>query len=98
LYESGEFRDAAFEYERTAYGYAPHARGGEAGYAALLAYAEHESRLTGVERAQWHRAGIDSALRFVAAYPEHEHSAAVATNAAERLYALGELALARDTA
>src|SRR5690606_27479317 len=98
LYESGELRDAAIEYERRACGYARHANSGEAGYAALLAYAAHEERLTGAEQAQWHRAGIESALRFTAAYPGHEHAAAVATDAAERLYALGELALARDTA
>jgi tetratricopeptide (TPR) repeat protein len=98
LYESGEFRDAAHEYERTAYGYAAHGHGGEAGYAALLAYADEEARLVGTDRALWHRAGIDSALRFVAAYAEHESAASVATDAAEKLYALGELVLARDTA
>src|SRR5690606_23467076 len=42
LYESGDFRSAAAEYERTAYAYPFHARGGEAGYAALLAYAKQE--------------------------------------------------------
>ena len=42
LFESGNFRDAATEYEHTAYGYAFHDRSGEAGYAALLAYTTHE--------------------------------------------------------
>src|SRR5688572_20663256 len=64
LYESGSFRDAAFEYERTAYAYPFHDNAGEVGYAALLAYAKHEEELGGAPRAEWHRRGIDSALKF----------------------------------
>ena len=56
LYESGNYRDAAVEYERTAYAYPFHAHAGEAGYAALLAYAKQEERLEGAAKAQWHRA------------------------------------------
>jgi TolA-binding protein len=113
LYESGSYRDAAQEYERTAYAYPFHQHGGEAGYAALLAYAKEEERLKGVEVAgatgaaavaaatavaEWHRAGIESELRFVAAYPEHEQAASVQTNAAEKLYALDDYMRARDVA
>jgi TolA-binding protein len=90
LFESGKFREAAAEYERTAYAYPFHEHGGEAGYAALLAYAKEEDQLSGAERAEWHRRGIDSALRFVDAYPMHEEAAAVQTDAAEKLYALRE--------
>ena len=96
LYESGNYRDAALEYERTAYAYPFHAHGGEAGYAALLAYSKHEESLTGAARAEWHRAAIESALRFADGYPAHEQSAAVQTDAAEKLFALDEFARARD--
>jgi TolA-binding protein len=96
LFESGNFREAAVEYERTAYAYPFHARGGEAGYAALLAYAKEEDKLSGTAKAEWHRRGIESALRFVDAYPTHEQAAAVQTDAAEKLYALGDFARARD--
>ena len=51
LFESGDFRSAASEYERTAYAYPFHDTGGEAGYAALLAYTKHEEQLRGGERA-----------------------------------------------
>jgi len=98
LFESGNFRDAAVEYERTAYAYAFHAHGGEAGYAALLAYAKQEEVLKGAEKAEWHKKGIESALRFVDSYPMHEQAASVQTDAAEKLYALGEFARARDVA
>src|SRR5690606_8276155 len=98
LYESGVYAGAAEEYERTASAYPFPEKGGEAGYAALLAYAEHAERLTGAERAAWHRKSIDSALRFGATYPDHPQAAAVETNAAERLFALSDFVAARDVA
>jgi tetratricopeptide (TPR) repeat protein len=96
LYESGNFRDAAAEYERTAYAYTFHDTAGEAGYAALLAYAKHEEELTGASRAEWHRRGIDSALKFAETYPAHAQASTVQTDAAEKLFALGEFGRARD--
>ena len=96
LYESGGYRDAALEYERTAYAYPFHEHGGEAGYAALLAYAKHEEQLNGGSRAEWHRQGIESALRFADGYPAHVQAAAVQTDAAENLFALGDFTRARD--
>jgi TolA-binding protein len=98
LYESGSFRDAALEYERTAYAYPFHEHGGEAGYAALLAYAKEEEQLKGTALAEWHRAGIESELRFATGYPAHEKAPSVQTDAAEKLYALGDYARARDVA
>ena len=96
LFESGNFRDAAFEYERTAYAYPFHDSGGEAGYAALLAYTKHEAELRGNERAEWHRRSIDSSLRFAESYSAHAQAATVQTDAAEKLFALGEFGRARD--
>ena len=96
LYESGSYREAALEYERTAYAYPFHQNAAEAGYAALLAYTKEEEQLSGATRTEWHRQGIDSALKFVAAYPAHEQAAAVQTDAAEKLFALKELTRARD--
>jgi TolA-binding protein len=98
LYESGSFRDAAVEYERTAYAYPFHERAGEAGYAAVLAYAKEEARLEGTDKAQWHKAGIESELRFATTYPTHEQAASVQTDAAEKLYALDDYARAREVA
>ncbi len=96
LYESGNYHDAALEYEFTAYDYPLHERGGEAGYAALLAYADHEATLADMDRLAWHRQGIDSALRFAANFPAHEQAAPVMTDVAEKLFALNEFAWARD--
>ena len=96
LYESEKFHDAALEYERTAYDYPSHERDAEAGYAALLAYASHEQALADEDRLVWHRRGIESGLRFAAKYPTHEQAAPVMTDAAEKLFALGDLGRARD--
>lgn len=98
LYESGDFAQAAGEYERTAYAYPFHETSAEAGYAALLAYTEHENRLEGSARDAWHRQSIDSALRFSATYSAHEQAPAVRTDAAERLFALNEFERARAVA
>jgi len=98
LFESGDYRDAALEYERTAYGYPLHEHSGEAGYAALLAYTEHETTLDAPERAAWHRSGLESALRFVDAFPSHQRAMPVLANAAEKLFALNEFDRARDIA
>lgn len=98
LYESGRYADAAHEYEKTAYGYVPHARASRAGYAALLSYRKHGETLKGSEASTWHRRGIDSALRFSATYPQHPEALRVTTRAAEELFALNELELAASTA
>jgi TolA-binding protein len=86
LYESEEYGDAVTEYERTAYGYPFHEKSSEAGYAAILAYREHEKVLSGVDKDEWHQAYLDSGLRFADTYPEHPESGAVLTTVAEDLF------------
>lgn len=98
LFESQDYGTAALEYERTAYAYPLHDQGGEAGYAALLAYRKHEESLTGDSKDQWHRQSIDSALRFGRTYPQHEQAPAVLTKSSEDLFALSEFETARGVA
>ncbi len=87
---AGDHGAAAQQYERTAYTYGPHDKAAEAGYAALLAYAKHEDRLSGKQNAHWHREGIASALRFSDQFPSHPQAMAVRTRAAQQLYAIGD--------
>jgi len=98
LFESGDFEQAAAEYERTAYAYPAHDSSAEAGYAALVAYAEHEPTLRGSSAQAWHRQSIESALRFSSTYPGHEQAPVVQTDAAEKLFALNDFVRARDVA
>lgn len=98
LFESKEFDDAADEYERTAYGYPPHDKSAEAGYAAILAYREYELTLVDSRdaelKAAWHSRYLDSGLVFADTYPEHPESGAVLATVAEDLFAQREFDLA----
>ena len=94
LFESEDFMNATAEYERTAYAYPMHEKSAEAGYAALLAYREHENLLQGEAKQEWHSAYLDSGLRFADTYPEHPESGAVLTTVAEDLFRQGQFDLA----
>ena len=95
LFESGDFEAAARQYEVTAYDYPAHERSAEAGYATILAYKRRGEELNAGADAEaaaaWKRAGIDAGLRFAAAFPDHEQAISVQTDAAEGLFAAGEL-------
>jgi len=94
LTSGGQHGLAAVQYERTAYDYGQHDKAAEAGYAALLAYDKHEPALRGADKANWHRAGIASALRFSEQFPNHKEALPARTRAAQQLYALKEYAAA----
>jgi TolA-binding protein len=94
LFESEQFEDATLEYERTAYDYPQHERSAEAGYAAILAFREHEQALSGATKSAWHKRYLDSGLRFADTFPQHPESGAVLTTVAEDLFAQNEFDLA----
>ena len=94
LFESQDFAEAKTEYERTAYAYPMHERSAESGYAALLAYREHEKNLQGAAKTAWHQQYLDSGLRFADTYPEHPESGTVLTTVAEDLFAQNQFDLA----
>jgi len=94
LFESQDYAEAMTEYERTAYAYPMHEKSAEAGYAALLAYREHENSLDGAEKTAWHQQYLDSGLRFADTYPEHPESGTVLTAVAEDLFAQNQFDLA----
>mgnify|MGYP001550609171 CR=1 FL=1 len=98
LYESQDFDAATAEYERTAYEYPNHEKAAEAGYAAILAYREHENTLVGEQQAEarqaWHQQYLDSGLKFADTFPEHPESGAVLTTVAEDLFAQNQFDLA----
>ena len=98
LTSSGQHGLAAVQYERTAYEYSEHRKSSEAGYAALLAYQKHEPTLKGTARANWHRTGINSALRFAGRFPDHKQALPVRTLAAQQLYALKDYEAAIEAA
>jgi TolA-binding protein len=90
LYEDHRYAEAAVEYEKSAYDYPQHAKSADAGYAALLAYAQQEKPAPAGELRKIQLTAVDSALRFAKTFPQDPRSATVLTNAAEKLYALND--------
>ena len=87
LFEDRRFAQAASEYERTAYNYPRHQKSADAGYAALLAYAQLGKQVKGDELRVVRGRSVESALRFADANPGDARAAGVLSNAAEELYA-----------
>ncbi len=87
LFEDKRFAAAAAEYERTAYDYPRHEKTADAGYAALLAYAQQEKQAKGEELRMVLSRSVDSSLRFAETNPSDGRAPGVLTYAAERLYA-----------
>ncbi len=99
LFESRQLAAAAVEYEQVAYRDASgpaNPRAADAGYAALLAYAALEAEAA--DKTALQRQAVDSALRFAQAYERDSRAGAVLTNAADKLYTLGDGARASTVA
>jgi len=88
LLEHGDFGKAALEYERTAYDYPRYEKSAAAGYAAVYAHRQHLETVTGARQAQVKLAAVESSLRFVDTFPEHEEAPPVLGTAADDLYAM----------
>jgi cellulose synthase operon protein C len=98
LFEDAKFAEAAGEYEKTAYAYPKHEKSADAGYAALLAYAEQDKRAAAADKPKLQMAGVESSLRFANAFDKDARVAPVLTNAADRLYALKDIERAQSVA
>ena len=88
LFEDGRVNEAAVEYEKTAYGYPKHDKSADAGYAALLSYAQRQKKAAPAEVPALQQAGVASALRFAGTFNDDPRAAPVLADAAEKLYAL----------
>ena len=88
LYENEQYAEAVIRYEEVAYSLTASNHGAEAGYAALLAYQQHEKKLSGYEKSVWRRNAIMSALRFSENYPRDARVPALLTTATEELFSL----------
>jgi cellulose synthase operon protein C len=98
LLEHEDFGEAARQYERTAYGYPPHAQSAAAGYAAVYAYREQLKSAAPEWQDRVTRDTIASSLRFADAFPEHEHAAVVLGAAADDMYGMRDYRAAVEAA
>jgi TolA-binding protein len=90
LLEHEDFGEAAREYERTAYTYPEHEKAADAGYAAIYAHREHQKAAIDTKKSSARREAVASTLRFVDAFPDHEHAAVVMGAAVDDLYDMKE--------
>lgn len=86
LFEGRDYRRAAAEYERTAYDYAAGPQSAKAGFAALVCYDKVEPTLAGADRQAWHKAAIESSLRFAGTFPQDPEAGRVRLRAAQQLF------------
>ncbi|HEY2189047.1 MAG TPA: tetratricopeptide repeat protein [Caldimonas sp.] len=71
-----------------AYGHPGFAKGAEAGYGALLSYAQLLKKAAPADQPGLQRATVASALKFAQAFPNDSRNGLVLTDAAEKLYTL----------
>jgi tetratricopeptide (TPR) repeat protein len=90
LLENRSFGIAAVEFEKTAYGYPPHDKSSQAGYAAVSAYREQLGAVAPEDADTVKREVVRSSLKFADTFPEHEKAAIVIGAAADDLYAMKE--------
>ncbi len=98
LVESGQMAEAIVAYETTAYGYPPHEKSAEAGYAAFLNYQQLLAQVVDETQDEYKRGAILSGRRFVGYYPQDPRVAAVQARVADLLFELHEDAEAVATA
>jgi tetratricopeptide (TPR) repeat protein len=84
--ENKDFGEAAKQYERTAYGYAPHVQSAAAGYAAVFAYREQLKVAGAGELDAVKHATVASSIKFADTFPDHAHAAAILGAAADDQY------------
>ena len=88
LFEDGRFAESAAEYEKSAYSYAKNDKSADAGYGALLSYAQLLKKAAPAEQPGLQRVSIASAQRFAQKFPADVRDGPVLSDAAEKLYAL----------
>ncbi len=86
LMENHSLKQAAIEYEKTAYEYPKHDKSSQAGYAAVYAYREYLKSASPDEIPEIRKSIVASSLRFADTFKEHEKAAIVLGAAADDLY------------
>ena len=90
LLENRSFAAAAVQFEKTAYGYQPHEKSSQAGYAAVAVYREQLADAAPEDENNVRREAVRSSLMFADTFPQHEKAAIVLGAAADDLYAMKE--------
>ncbi len=95
--QNRDFRNAAQEYERTAYNYPEHKKSSKAGYAAVYAYREYAKAAPPSQKHIIAREIIRSSLKFADTYPKHDKAPLIMAAAVDDLYEMKDYELAIKT-
>ena len=79
FYDAERYRQAALQFDRTAYSLGEHRVAAEAGRFALRAYDRHLEELDGEKRDSWSILRISSAKRFIETFPGHSDAPVILT-------------------
>ena len=96
--DAGQYRNAIYQFEKTAYQYPEHNKQHHAAYAALLLYPSIQKSLTGTKQKQWQQKKITSALKYTTTFPNNKHTPPILANTAEELFKIGDYPRAISTA
>jgi len=105
LNESGQYQKAIIEFEKTAYGYAPHSKSAEAAYAAILIYPKLQKSIqTNLSATNknialvWQQKAVASTILFSEKFPLDKRVTSVLAKTIETLYEHKEYKRATQTA
>ena len=96
--DAGQYRNAIYQFEKTAYQYPQHKKQHNAAYAALLLYPAIQKSLKGIEQKQWQQKKISSALKYTTSFPNNKFTPSILANTAEELFKIGDFPRAISTA
>ena len=88
--DGGQYRNAIFQFEKTAYQYPAHKKQQSAAYAALLLYPAIQKSLKGEQQKQWQQKKISSAIKYTTNFPASKHTPSILANTAEELFKIGD--------
>lgn len=96
--DAGQYRNAIYQFEKTAYQYPKHNKQHNAAYAALLLYPAIQKSLTGTKQKDWQQKKITSALKYTTTFPGNKYTPSILANTAEELFKVGDYPRAIGTA
>ncbi|MDE0856174.1 MAG: outer membrane protein assembly factor BamD, partial [Nevskia sp.] len=91
LYDGGQTREAAQQYEKTAYAYPGNPKAAEAAYASVQAWQRLGKEVPPAQRPDVLRQSVAASVKYADTFPGNPQTAPVLTRAAEDLYEIKDL-------
>ncbi len=96
--DAGQYKNAIYQFEKTAYKYPKNNKKPEAAYAALLLYPAVQKSLKGEAKKAWQQKKISSALKYTNEFPKNKYTSSILATTAEELFKIGDYSRAIGTA